>query len=131
MAIYTVHESAASAEGADLVLVREGFAWPAFLLTVLWALWYGLWRPALGYGLVALALYGVAVWLGLDPVAIAALAYGYAAIFGSGANDMMRRELERRGYRELGVVWGESREGALQRSLALAPTRRPRVAGAP
>ena len=57
MRIYTVHESPfwALAEkavpGADVVLIAEGFCWPAALFTVLWAAWHRLW-------LVALAILG-------------------------------------------------------------------------
>ena len=46
--VYTVHlrQPARDAE-RDLVIVREGFSWGAFLVSVLWALWNRLWLVAI------------------------------------------------------------------------------------
>ena len=49
MRVYTVHlRRHGLMPERDLVLVREGFSWWAFLFTSLWALWHRMWWEALG-----------------------------------------------------------------------------------
>ena len=104
-----------------MVLVREGFCWPAFFLTVLWALRHRLWRTlvvllAIGAGLEA-ALY----FAGADDVTVIAARLAYSLIVGFDANEWRREGLLRRGYRSLGVVAAAGREVALRRFFDLHP----------
>ena len=62
MKIYSVHDRPGSlAPDRDVVLVKEGFCWPAFFLTALWALWHRLWRA-----FVAMAFLGAGLRPGAD-----------------------------------------------------------------
>jgi len=119
MRIYTVHYRPDG--GGDIVLVKEGFCWPAFLVGPLWALWHGLWVVALG--LVALiAIVGAAgAALGLDAVTASALAVGAAIAVGGAANDLRRWTLDRRGFSEEGVGWAAAKT---RLSGAFSPTPR-------
>ena len=118
MRLYTVHLGRAAAV-EEAVLVREGFCWPALLLGPAWALWRGLWLWAAAWIAVALVL-GVAgeAWprasghLGLLLLALHVL-------FAAEANDLRRRALGRRGWREAGVVGGPDRDTAARRYLDL------------
>jgi len=120
MRIYTVHYRPA-ADGPDLVLVKEGFCWPAFFLSVLWALWHRLWVVALWLLAVSAVVGAVGAVADLNPVADSVLSLGAAAGVGCVANDLRRWTLRRRGYSDEGVVLGGGEETALRRFLARAP----------
>ncbi len=106
MKIYTVHSRADARPGTDpdrnLVLVKEGFCWPAFFFGALWALWKRLWLAALliftAEAVVGLLAAGTALGL------VAAL--GLGLIIGYIGDDLRRWTLGRRGYEETGVVGG-------------------------
>jgi hypothetical protein len=103
--LYTVHLRAWSAEAdRDAVFVREGFAWSAFLFSVVWALWHRLWVPAV---LIAGALAALALaddLLELNPLIAHAASLGLSLLVGFEANDWRREALRRRGYAEAGLV---------------------------
>ena len=103
MHIYTVQvRPGAPADEPDVVLIREGFCWPAFFVAPLWAIGRRLWLGLVVYVVAALAvgfvcagvggLRGLAVWL------------GFAVLVAAHANDWRRWTLARRGYRFAGVV---------------------------
>lgn len=113
MRIYTVHIKRASKESKKdldrgLVLVKEGFSWPAFFLTGLWALWHRMWLWA-----VVIIAANVALSFALsrltNEAAIQSIAsFGFAVIIGFIANDLRRRSLGYKNYREFGVVAAEN-----------------------
>ncbi len=117
MRIYTVH---LPPSGDQPLLVKEGFCWPAFLFTVLWALWHRMWGTAALLFVVGTALDALVEGLGLAAPAQAAVGLAYLVVVGYLANDLRRRSLWRRGYLEAGVVAGPSREAAELRFLDLA-----------
>ncbi len=45
--IYTVHVRGRGRADDDVVLVKDGFSWPAFFFSLIWALWHRLWFFAL------------------------------------------------------------------------------------
>lgn len=120
MRIYTVHYRP-DAAGGDIVLVKEGFNWPAFLFGPLWALARGLWAVTLGLVAAAAAVVAAGLFLPLGTVTWTALAAGAALAVGHSANDLRRWTLERRGYSEEGVVTGGREDAALRRFLANTP----------
>ena len=112
MRFYTVHLRRHGLDpDRDLVLVEEGFCWPAFLFSVVWALWYRLWLVAL---ILVLAI--VAIFVLVVTVAGPASA-GLALVIGFVANDLRRWTLKRRGFVETGVVTGRDRDAAERRFL--------------
>ena len=122
MRIYTVHDRPGSlAPDRDVVLIKEGFCWPAFFLTGLWALWHRLW---LTFVLLLAAVAGIEAALyfaGADELTAAASRLAYSLVIGFGANDWRRGGLAQRDYRPLGVVAAASREAALRRYFDLHP----------
>ncbi|HAD86887.1 MAG TPA: DUF2628 domain-containing protein, partial [Rhodospirillaceae bacterium] len=49
MRVFTVHiRRHALDPDKDVRLIKEGFSWPAFLFSFLWALWNRMWWTALG-----------------------------------------------------------------------------------
>jgi len=115
--LYTVHIRAGSREpDRQAVLVKEGFSWPAFFFTVIWALATRQW-------IVALVILGAAIVYqlvlavlgftgGLPTVAAAALFNLALGLFG---NDLRRFTLSMGGWREAGVVAASGRMEAEQR----------------
>lgn len=122
MRVFTVHYHPTSrSPDRDVVLVKEGFCWPAFLLSPVWALWRRLWLAA-GLIFVTEAVMEVTLTLiGADELSWAAVYLGYRAIVGYWANDWRRRKLARAGYREAGVVAAVDDDAALRRFFDLNP----------
>ena len=105
----------------DLVLVKEGFSWPAFFLTFLWALWHRLW-------LGAAVIFGIQSVISLmivlykpDQLTQSILSLGAAVLFGFIANDFRQSKLEDQGFECADVVSGGNGEQALFRFLDKDP----------
>jgi hypothetical protein len=123
--IYTIHVPArpwgdARDAVAATVAVKDGFSWPAFFFSFLWALTQKLWLIA-----VILFLAELAVGLVTDMLDVAtaiAISLGVMLIVGWIGNDLKRRGLARRGLVEQGVVMALSREEAVRRYfIEMAP----------
>ncbi len=118
MRVYTAHRRDAGLfEPPDLVLVKEGFCWPAFLFGFLWALWHRMWLTALLLFLAEALLAVVAAALGLATMAQIALSAGFMLFVGFGANDWRRRSLRRRGFEEGPVLVAEGPDAAAWRLM--------------
>ncbi|MBI4365233.1 MAG: DUF2628 domain-containing protein, partial [Deltaproteobacteria bacterium] len=77
MRLYSVHLRRHGLDpDRDLVLVKEGFSWPAFLLSFLWALWQRLWLAAAVIAAAHVVLSITVILLGADPVSEIALSLG-------------------------------------------------------
>ena len=114
--VYTVHlrQPVRDAE-RDIVLVREGFSWGAFLVSVLWALWNRLWLVAIVLMALELVLPLVAGWAGLGAASGGILSIALAVLAGLFGNDLKRWTMEGRGYAEVALVAARSPDEAQQR----------------
>jgi hypothetical protein len=116
MRIYTVHiDPLSAAADREAILVKEGFAWPAFLFSFAWALWHGMWWVALGLVALEVALGAAFQVLEVAPELELAIQIGAALIIGFVANDLRRMSLDRRGFAETAIVAGADQEAATQR----------------
>lgn len=134
MHVYTLHYRPDSpSPDRDVVLVNEGFCWPAFFVAAPWALWHGMWLACLLILAASLALETVLDLVGADPISAAAAGVGYSLIIAFSANDWRRARLTRRGYWWAGVVAATDRDAAMRRFFDLHPDLRPsdRPAGPP
>lgn len=124
MRIYTVHERASPpGSDPDVVLVKEGFCWPALLLPPVWLVWHRQWLGLVVYFVGALA---VALLTELmTPVGGSALGFCYAVLVGASANDWRRARLSAQGYRLETVVAAGSLAEAEGRYLRERPEGRP------
>ena len=109
MRVYTAHLHPRRRESGgigdrDVVLVKEGFCWPALFFSVIWALWNGLWLVALLFLLLELALSFLFDLLLIGAPTQIALSLVLAIAIGFFANDLRRWTLARRGFRDAGVV---------------------------
>jgi hypothetical protein len=112
MLIFTVHMKR-SAHGKksdpdrDLILIKEGFSWPAFFLSGLWALWHRMWLWAFIIIATNVALSLTLLRFGIDAMSQSIISFGLAVIIGMIANDLRRRSLSYKEFREFGVVSAE------------------------
>lgn len=117
MRCYTVH----SRPGEDIVVIREGFSWGAFLFTALWALWHRLWLAFLALAVLLLAVDTATELLGVSELIATAIGLAVSLLIGFQANDWRRRALERRGYVFAGVVAAQDADAALRRYVDFTP----------
>ena len=128
MRVYTVHlRTGAGLPDADAVLVKEGFCWPAFFVGILWALWHRMWLTAILFLVAMVAVEAVAQLFALDSTTGTALSLAVALLIGSGANDLRRRALHRRGYDLAGIVAATTEDAAARRWFDLNPPAAARV----
>lgn len=118
-----------SALSPKIVLVGEGFSWPAALFGMLWALALGLWEVA---ALLLLANLGLLALLAGSPQPVSQVAMlGMSLITGLAFGELQRWNLARRGAVETATVRGPTRLAAEARYLGANPFLLARLAGAP
>jgi hypothetical protein len=116
MKLYTVLErTTPTGDDPDLVLVKEGFNWPAFLVPLLWLIVRGQWLGLIAYFAASGLIGAIGSLLGLVPAAQLALAVMLALLVGAEANDWRRWRLAARGYELRGVVAGRNMAEAEER----------------
>ncbi len=96
-------------EALRLVFVKDGFCWPALLITMPWMLYRGLFIEAALYVLATGMLGAFSEQLGPAAetlIVVIPIALGFLG------NDIRRFALRRRGYRFRGAVSGRSRDEA-------------------
>lgn len=107
MRSYTVHElSGAPADGKGIVLVREGFNWPAACFALVWLIFKRQWVVAAFYFALSALLLAVAKWFSASEALLSVITIMLQGFLGVAAHDLMRWTLARQGYREIGVASG-------------------------
>ncbi|NQV56879.1 MAG: DUF2628 domain-containing protein [Rhodospirillales bacterium] len=118
MRIYTVFTPSIG-QGSDpitgAVAVKEGFSWPAFLISPLWALWHRLWLAAILFAGAQIFLGWILGRFGADQPVMATASIGLAVLIGWTANDFRRAKLRRRGLGNETPVIAGSGEAAVRR----------------
>jgi hypothetical protein len=120
MSVYTVHEppSRAGTAAADVerfAFVRDGFSWWAFLLAPLWMLRHRMWLVLIGYVVVASVIEIPVKLSGAPALATSVVGILLGLLVGLEAGTLRRFTLNRRGWKNLGVVSGDDREDAERR----------------
>ena len=101
----------------DIVVLKDGFSWPAFLIGSLWALWHRMWWVALGLVTAAGAINGLGPLFFSDSYSPPVLVGALALLSGLLAHDLRVWTLERQGFVLGAIVSAESPEFALRRYL--------------
>ncbi len=116
MRIYSVHIRRGGLDpDRDIVLVKEGFSWPAALFAPLWALWRGLWASAVVILLSIGGVIALTTGLGMGSITAGWVLIGFMVVTGFLANDLCRGSLARRGFVLLDIVAAPNRDGAEHR----------------
>lgn len=120
MSVYTVHEPPRRAAQAApvperFVFVRDGFSVWAFLLSVLWMLRHRMWLVLLIYVVVAGGVEIGLRYAGGSGFALGLVAFLLSFFVGIEAPTLRRFTLDRRGFRNVGIVSGEDLEDAERR----------------
>jgi hypothetical protein len=120
MSVYTVHEPPlrAGADAPDVerfAFVRDGFSWWAFLFAPLWMLRHRMWLVLIGYVVVAGAIEIPVRLSGAPAIAASLIGILLDLLVGFEASTLRRFTLNRRGWKNLGVVSGDDLEDAERR----------------
>ena len=125
MRIYAVYEEAGSPghdADEDVVLVKEGFCWPALFFSLIWVLYHRLWLVAItivillaGSGVAFVFLRGGESYVALGLIAV-------ALVLGAEGNNLRQYFLVSGGHSFSGVVAGRDvPEAELRLFSALGP----------
>jgi hypothetical protein len=137
MSVYTVYEpplrAGETAPDPDrYVFVREGFYFWAFVLAPLWMLWHRMWLVLLLYVVIAAGIENAGYYVGVGAAGVALIQLALSILVGLEAGTLRRFTLERRGFRNVGIVVGDDLESAEQRFFdAWVGTASSRPAAAP
>jgi hypothetical protein len=116
--VYSVYEPRdpgpdIEARAEALQFVKEGFSWPAFLVPVLWLIYFRMWIELIVF-VAILALAQLSLGGGQEEGAQLAgwVSIALSVLLGFEANDLRTASLERRGYRLIGIAEGRGRTNA-------------------
>ncbi len=98
-----------------LLFVKDGFAWWAFLVSLVWFVWHRMWLCASIYLGFVIVLAGIAQVLSLPDGVMAFVTFLVNIYVGLQANDWRRSALARRGFHEVADVVSDSAEEAYLR----------------
>jgi hypothetical protein len=131
MAVYTVHEPPPRKGESDgdpvrFAFVRDGFSFWAFLFGPLWMLRHRLWLVLIGYLVIAAGLQFALAKIDASGNANVLVGVLLALLVGFEAASLRRFTLDRRGWRNLGVVVADERELAERRFFDAWATEPPR-----
>jgi hypothetical protein len=125
MRLYTVHiRHDSQSPDREAVLVKQGFAWPAFFFRFLWALFHRMWIFAAAILVIEVALFGALEFIGLDELSVAVIGLGWDLLLGAWGNDLRRLQLRWRGYEEIATVAGRNLAAAEHRLFDNIPLAR-------
>jgi hypothetical protein len=120
MRVYSVHEP--PVRGPDplpdaerFIFVRDGFYFRAFLFAPLWMLWHRMWLVLAGYVIVSAMLETALVALGASAMDVSVVAVLISLLVGLEASTLRRFSLDRRGWRNVGIISGDDLEDAERR----------------
>jgi hypothetical protein len=121
MRVYTVHVprrpwTSVTMAAAAAVAVKDGFSWPAFFFSFIWALTQRLWLVAFVLLIAELLLSSLVEVL--DVATGTAITLGAMLVMGWIGNDLKRSGLAKRGLAQHDVALGDSGEDAVRRYFA-------------
>jgi hypothetical protein len=118
--LYTVHLFEDAREDG-LVLVKEGFCWLAFFISIPWALFHRMWVVAGVFAFLQISLVIVFKVTTIMATGQGIALFALALAFGFLADELRRNTLTRQGYRLEEVVLEQNIDRATQRFLDARP----------
>lgn len=113
MAFYEVFQNTGRSHNGDyangnIVLIKDGFCWPALFFTPFWLIFRGMWLVLALYIGVSLIIVALAELNYIDPSILFWLNLGISLIFAYEANFLRKWTLQRRKYNHVGVTLGNN-----------------------
>ena len=105
----------------DISVIKEGFSWPAFFFSILWACFHRLWLAIGIYICFQCSFYALFKFIHLDQLSQGIVSIGIAIIFGFMANDFLQQKRSKEGFELYAIVRGKNKEQAFGRFLNDAP----------
>ena len=119
MPVYTVHglRAAATARPAAdrIVMVRDGFHFWAFAMTLIWLVWHRLWWALLGYLAFSIATVAALSALGVSSGARMIVMVVISLLVGFEASSLWRWTLSRGKWRQFDLIVADDAESAERR----------------
>ena len=116
MKIYIVHMSTKRNELKQIpIILRDGFSFPAFVFTAVWAVWHKLWTLAVVIILIWIGGGSFLHYFGADEFVYFFVFSGFALMLGYLANDFLSKALCRQGFQPVGLVAAKNLELAFRR----------------
>jgi predicted lipid-binding transport protein (Tim44 family) len=119
MSVYTVHEPpqrfGAAPDAERFAFVRDGFSFWAFLFAPLWMLWHRMWLVLIGYVAILGCLEAMVGMFGGSALIGGFISLLISLLVGLEAGTLRRFTLNRRGWKSIGVVSGDTLEDAERR----------------
>ena len=107
----------------NIVAVKEGFCWPAFLFSLVWATFHRLWLFVFSLMGMVSVIYFTLYHQGANPSFTLIVCFGIFTLFSYHANDFRRFKLKRAGYLERGIILAPTVDAAVQRYLKTSIAR--------
>ena len=117
---YTVH-LLYNASDDGLILIKEGFCWVCFLVTVPWALFHRMWLEATIFACLQIALVMFCQITMMTLTAQVIALFFLALVFGYLADETRRNFLARQGYQFEEIVLEQNIDSATRRILVGRP----------
>ena len=118
--IYTVHFSYNTSDDG-LVIIKEGFCWLSFFISVPWALFHRMWSVAAIFAILQIALV-IFCQLAMLTITVQMIAlFALALVFGFSADELRRDFYARHGYQLEDVILEQNMDRATQRVLIARP----------
>ena len=113
MKTYAIYHRASTPAGVladpdDAFFIKEGPAWPALFIPVLWALWNQLWLVTVGIIALELVVAGIGQATSLPASTMVPISLLVNLLIALEGNELRRWTLERRGYGLVGLVTAPS-----------------------
>tara|TARA_A100001037_G_C14929055_1_gene535184 strand:- start:358 stop:750 length:393 start_codon:yes stop_codon:yes gene_type:complete len=126
MRVYTVYEQAGDTRfdgNQGIILIKEGFCWPAAIIPLFWLLYRRLWLPALAVVLLlGVAVVASTLFYGSEPYTVLSLV-ALSVVLGAEGNNLRQYFLISRGYSFVGVVVGRNEPEAEMRLFSIRGQR--------
>ena len=115
MRIFTVHENPNPLAKESLVLIKDGFCWPALFFSFLWPLFEGLWFTTfISLGILTCGIVLIENFFISNNVIFLFLCF-FNFIYAFVANDIRRMLIIRRGWQSVAIVQGKNFQKAEER----------------
>ncbi len=116
MHIYSVYGEAKDSNNLQkIVIIKEGFSWPAFCFSIFWIVYSAHWLVSCG---VLFSVILTVIYLKVDVIEMISSYLWFSIFLGIFANDMQRWFLEKKNFQLLDLIFCKNKDSALIKFLS-------------